>query len=167
MKNKMIMIPIIIVVITLIIGLFLFQTRESEDNRQFKSDYGIAVPKGTEMVYLNDNNLKSALESKDKLVFLGQTSSSNTKKAVKVLLQTAEDNGIDKIYYYDLKNISNKVEIAKIIKDKTDKEDIIIPTLFLLKNKTVYNIEEGYKDNIEERYEDILIDYTMCTTPEC
>ncbi len=167
MKNKKILLRVVLVLIVIGIGLFFFLNKESEGNKNFKKDYGIKVPKNTEITYLNDDNLSSSLTSKDKLVFLGKKDSKETKKAVKVLLKIAEENGIDKIYYYDLKNIDNKDKIKEAITKKTEKKDIVIPTLFLLKDKKVSNIEEGYNKSISERYEDILIEYTMCTTPNC
>ena len=167
MKNKKVILLIVLFLIIIGIGTFFLLTKESEGNKNFKNDYGIQVPKNTEITYLTDDTIANALSSKDKLIFLGKTDSTETKQAVKVLLKSAEENGIDKIYYYDLKNIDKKEKEKEIITKITEKKDITIPTLFLLKDKKTSNIEEGYNDNIEERYEEILIDYTMCTTPNC
>jgi len=167
MKNKKVIILIALVLIVIGTGIFFYITKESVGNKDFKNDYGIKVPKNTEIIYLKDDNLASSFNSKDKLVFLGKKDSKETKKAVKILLKAAKENGIDTIYYYDLKNIDKKDKIKETIIKTTKKEDIKIPTLFLIKDKKVSNIEEGYNDNINEHYEDILIEYTMCTTPDC
>lgn len=167
MKNKKVLISIITIVIVLIIGLVIFLPRDNSDNKKFNNDYNVKVPKGTEIVYLTDETIIKSLSTNDKLIFLGNTSSNETKTAVKTLLKVAEDNGIDKIYYYDTKNIDAKEDISKTLKEELKKEIIISPTLFLIKNKKAEEIEEGLNKDIEEKYGDIMIAYIMCNTPNC
>lgn len=167
MKNKKIIIAIVITLIVLIIGLIIFLPRDNSDNSKFNNEYNVKVPKGTEIIYLTDETVIKSLSTNDKLIFLGNTSSNETKNAVKTLLNIAEDNGIDKIYYYDTEGINNKNEIVKELKEVLKKEEIVSPTLFLIKNKKAENIEEGLTKKIEENYEDIMIAYIMCNTPNC
>lgn len=167
MKNKKVIILIITIVIALIIGLIIFLPRDNSDNKKFNNEYNIKVPKGTEIVYLTDETVIKNLLTNDKLVFLGNQSSKETKTAVKTLLKVAEDNGIDKIYYYDTEGLDKKSEIVSELTKTLNKKEIISPTLFLIKNKKAEEIEEGLNKNLEEKYEDIMIAYIMCNTPNC
>lgn len=167
MKNKKVLIPIITIIIAIIIGLIIFLPRDNSDNSKFNNDYNVKVPKGTEIIYLTDETITKSLSTNDKLVFLGNQSSEETKTAVKTLLKVAEDNGIDKIYYYDTEGIDKKDAIVKELTKKLNKKEIISPTLFLIKNNKAEEIEEGISKNIEEKYEDIMIAYIMCNTPNC
>lgn len=168
MKNKKLIVSIIIVIIIMIIiGLLIFWPKTSGDNKEFSQEYSIKVPKSTTIVYLDDESLIQAFSTKDKLVFIGRKSSKETQKAVRKLLKTAEDNGIDKIYYYDTEGLAKKDEIVNELTAKLGKEGITSPTLFLIKNKKVDKIEEGLNKNIEEKYEEIMIAYIMCNTPDC
>ena len=167
MKNKKIIIPIIIIILILIIGLFIFISKDDSDNSKFNNDYNVQVPKETQIVYLTDETVIKELSTEDKLVFLGNKNSDETKTAVKTLLKVAEDNGIDKIYYYDTEGIDKKDEIVKEITKKLNKKVIISPTLFLIKSKKSEEIEEGLNKDIEKHYEDIMIAYIMCNTPNC
>lgn len=165
MKNKVIAIVLIVIIIA--IGIFLILSKDNSDNTKFKNDYGEIVPKGTSIIYLTDKNIIQSLNTDDKLVFLGKKASEDTKKAVSILLKTAEDNGIDKIYYYDLKNIEKKEDIKSKLTKKIEKEELISPTLFLVKDKKVEEIQEGITKDLKTKYEDIMISYIMCNKPDC
>ena len=167
MKNKKIIIPIIMIILILIIGLFIFISKDDSDNSKFNNDYNVQVPKGTSIVYLKDNNLITAFDTEDKLVFLGDSSSKKTKKAVLMLLKVAKDNGIDKIYYYDLNNIDEKTELKNKLLEKMSQKKLESPTLFLIKDKKVEDIQIGISKDTEIRYEDIMIGYIMCNNPDC
>lgn len=167
MKNKKVLI-VLIVVILLLIGAFLLLPKEEKDSKRFRNDYSdLDIEKNNPIVYLNDQNLISELSTKDKLVFLGRPSSKETKKAIPILLKVAKDNGIDKIYYYDLTNIAEKEDIVNDLTGKLEREGIVAPTLFLLKDKKVSEIQEGFVKDLESKYEDIMISYIMCNTPNC
>lgn len=167
MKNKKIIISIITIVIISVISLVIFLPRDNSDNKKFNNDYNVKVPKGTEITYLTDETIIKALSTNDKLIFLGKENSKETKTAVKTLLKVAEDNGIDKIYYYDTEGIDKKEEIVNELTTKLRKEEVVSPTLFLIKDKKAEEIEEGLNKDIEEKYEDIMISYIMCNTPNC
>ena len=167
MKNKKIVIPIVIVLIVLVVGMILFLSKDSSDNSKFNDEFGVKVPKGTEIVYLTVDSLKSALVSNDKLVFLGNKSSKDTNTAVKTLLKVAEDNGIDKIYYYDTDGLDEKEEIFNELTKFLDKKEIVSPTLFLIKDKKAEEVFDGLDKSLEEKYEEIMIAYIMCNTPNC
>ena len=167
MKNKKLIISIITIVIILVIGLIIFLPRDNSDNKKFNNDYNVKIPKGTEITYLTDETVVKALSTNDKLIFLGKENSKETKTAVKTLLKVAEDNGIDKIYYYDTEGLDKKDEIVNELIKKLNTKEIVSPTLFLVKNKKAEEIEEGLNKDIEEKYEDIMISYIMCNTPNC
>ena len=164
MKNKKVLIAIIAMVIIIGIGLVVLFSKDSSDNKKFKKEYGEKVPKNTSIVYLDDS-IMEAFSTEDKLVFLGSPSSDDTKKAVSTLLKTAEDNGIDKIYYYDTTNI--KSEVKEQLLEKLNSKEIITPTLFLIKDKKTNEKQEGLTDNLQEKYEDVMIAYIMCNNPDC
>ena len=163
MKKKI----IVIVIMLIIIGTatFLLLPKDNSDNKRFKNAYGNTIPKDTSIIYLTDDNIVESLSTQDMLIFIGSPASDNTKKAVPTLLKAAEDNGIDKIYYYDATSI--KEEINKVLTEKLNKEEILLPTLFLLKDKKISELEEGLNKDIEAKYEDIMIAYIMCNTPNC
>lgn len=165
MKNKIIVIVLIAIIVA--VGVFLLLPKESSGNKKFKSDYGETVPKGTSITYLTNETIIKALSTDDKLIFIGKTTSNETKKAVPVLLKTAENNGIDKIYYYDLKNIEKKDNIVEDLTKKIEREEIKSPTLFLVKDKKIAEMQEGLDKDLETKYEDIMISYIMCNTPDC
>ena len=165
MKNKILLIPIAIILIAIGAGIMIFLDYQDSSNVKFKKEYGEKVPKGTSIIYLTDNEIIEAFDTEDKLVFIGNHSSDDTKKSVSTLLKTAEDNGIDKIYYYDMANLKDKTKQELLT--KLNSKEIVIPTLFLIKDKKTNEIQAGLVSNLEEKYEDIMIAYIMCNTPDC
>ena len=163
--KKIIIIPIIIVVITAVAFIELWPV-ESKDNKKFNNEYGESVPKDTSIIYLNDNTIIKAFDTEDKLVFLGNPSSKDTQNSVKTLLKTAENNGIDKIYYYNVKNIEQK-NIKNELITKMNEKEVTSPTLFLIKDKKIADKQIGLDDDLETKYEDIMIGYIMCNNPDC
>lgn len=165
MKNKKVLGIIILVFILLTI--MLITIIRNNDSNKFSKEYNTKIPSSTSIIYLNDENLIQKLETEDKLVFIGKNSSEEAKKAVKKLLEVAKETNIDKIYYYDVKNIEKKPKLSEALKKKISKNSIICPTFFLVKDKKIVEIEEGYTDNLESKYEEIMIEYTMCSKPNC
>lgn len=165
MKNKMILIPVLILIIVIGAGIMILVDSKSSSNSKFKKEYGAVVPKGTSIVYLTNDEIMEAFNTEDKLVFIGSPSSDDTKKVVPTLLKAAEDNGIDRIYYYDATYVKDKTN--KQLREKLNSKEITLPTLFLIKDNKATEIQKGIVENIEEAYEDTMIAYIMCSTPDC
>ena len=168
MKNKRVLVITAVIIVLLIIGVLLFIPKDNNDNKTFEKDYKVNVPKNTSIIYLTDENVIKELSTNDKLVFFGNKNENynKTKEGVTTLLKTAEENGIDKIYYYDLSGIGDKREITDKLTEILEKE-LMSPTLFLVKNKEIDSIEEGINKDIEQKYKKIMIGYLMCSTPDC
>lgn len=169
MKNKRVIAITGVIIVLLVIGVLLFIPKDNNDNKTFEKDYKVNVPKNTSIIYLTDENVIKELSTNDKLVFFGNKNENynKTKEGVTTLLKTAEENGIDKIYYYDLSGIGDKREITDKLTEKLDREGLMSPTLFLVKNKEIDSIEEGINKDIEQKYKKIMIGYLMCSTPDC
>lgn len=170
MKNKRVLVITIVIIVLLVIVALLFLPKGNDnDNKTFEKDYDVKVPKNTSIIYLTDENIIKELSTNDKLVFFGNKNENydTTKEGVTTLLKTAEENGIDKIYYYDLSGIGDKREITDKLTEKLDREGLMSPTLFLVKNKKIDSIEEGITKDIEQNYKKIMIGYLMCSTPDC
>ena len=169
MRNKRVLVITIVIIVLLAIGVLLFIPKDNNDNKTFEKDYEVNVPKNTSIIYLTDENVIKELSTNDKLVFFGNKNENynKTKEGVTTLLKTAEENGIDKIYYYDLSGIENKREITDKLTEILEKEGLMSPTLFLVKNKKIDSIEEGINKDIEKNYKKIMIAYLMCSTPDC
>ena len=169
MRNKRVLVITIVIIVLLAIGVLLFIPKDNNDNKTFEKDYEVNVPKNTSIIYLTDENVIKELSTNDKLVFFGNKNENynKTKEGVTTLLKTAEENGIDKIYYYDLSGIENKREITDKLTEILEKEGLMSPTLFLVKNKEIDSIEEGINKDIEQKYKKIMIGYLMCSTPDC
>ncbi|MBQ6546644.1 MAG: hypothetical protein IJL74_01445 [Bacilli bacterium] len=165
MKNKMILIPVLILAIAIGTGTMILIDSKHSSNSRFKKEYGESVPKGTSIVYLTNDEIIEAFDTDDKLVFIGSPSSDDTKKAISTLLTSAKNNGIDKIYYFDATETKDKTN--KKLLERLNKKEIIMPTLFLIKDKKTNEIQEGITNNLQEKYDDIMIAYIMCTTPDC
>ena len=169
MRNKRVLVITIVIIVLLAIGVLLFIPKDNNDNKTFEKDYDVKVPKNTSIIYLTDENVIKELSTNDKLVFFGNKNENynKTKEGVTTLLKTAEENGIDKIYYYDLSGIENKREITDKLTEILEKEGLMSPTLFLVKNKEIDNIEEGINKDIEQKYKKIMIEYIMISTNDC
>ena len=166
MKNKKIFICLsIIILIAIGVLIFFLSNKEANDNKKFEKEYNVIVQKYTKVIYLTDDTIIKALETQDKLVFFGNKDE-KTKQAVSVLLETAEEKVVDKIYYYDTSNIKDK-DISKKLLEKLNKKEIVTPSLFLLKDKKIDSIEEGINEETKEKYKKIMVAYLMCTSENC
>lgn len=167
MKNKKLFICIaIIILIAIGILVFLLSNKEANDNEKFEKEYSVTVPKYTKVIYLTDDNIIEALSTQDKLIFLGDKEE-KTKEAVSVLLETAEDKVIDKIYYYETNGIKDKKDIYTKLTEKLEKTELVSPSLFLVKDKKVDIHEEGVNSDIKDKYKKIMVAYLMCTSENC
>lgn len=179
-------IVIIIILIILIIGTLYLIIKEDPDNIKFKNEYekynnltynennkkesfyNVKIEKENPIIYLTNETVIEEMKKENKLIFIGTAENNDTRKSITTLLQVAKDNGIEKIYYYDIKDeINNKdSKIYQELTKKLNKEEISMPLLMLIKDKKVENYYEGTKNQKElsTKYEEIMIDYLMCTS---
>ena len=179
-------IVIIIILILLIIGTLYLIIKEDPDNIKFKNEYekynnltynennkkesfyNVKIEKENPIIYLTNETVIEEMKKENKLIFIGTAENNDTRKSMETLLQVAKDNGIEKIYYYDIKDeINNKdSKIYQELTKKLNKKEISIPLLMLIKDKKVENYNEGLKNQKElsTKYEEIMIDYLMCTS---
>lgn len=212
-KNKIII--IVIVIVAIIIGISIYSTLTPKDSIKFKKEYELynnvndqknnkyhtlTIEKENPIIYLKDDNIIKELTTGDKIIYFGYPDNNPSRIAVPILLETAKDNGVEKIYYYNFKNIQNDYEKGNIqnkiykkiinqigdnIKETYTKgnlkgeKKLSAPTVILIKDGKVANYHRGtvssYKDSnkkltkkeqeeLYKTYEDIMIDYIMCSS---
>ena len=179
MKNKKIMLIILAIIIVLSLGTYLV-ILSNKDSIKFKNEYEaynnltynennkinkykpLDINKNNPIIYLTDETVLKIKTGENKIIFLGTPDENNTRIAVKTLLETAEDNGVDKIYYYTITKEDKK--IYKELKEITNQKDLTIPYLALIKNNKIENSQNGLTDDLYTKYEEIMIDYLMCTS---
>ena len=176
MKKKL----IIIIAITLIlsIGTYIFLSKETEA-KIFKEEYEaynekyikLNIDKKNPIKYLNDETIIKNFQGKDKVIYIASPQDNNSRKATKILLDLAKENGIEEIYYYNPDKIIKEKnnEIYKQLNKNLNQKELILPTLMLIKNEKIeeiYQNKEFNKKELTEKYERILIKYTLCTA-EC
>ena len=113
------------------------EEKYSEDEKKFEQEYEeingkvrestgvinstIDVPTDNNIVYATDNEIASLLEDGTALIYMGFRECPWCRNAVPVLIDTAKESGVDKIYYLDVTDIKstiildakNKVKITK------------------------------------------------------
>lgn len=184
MKTKIITGIIIFLILIISISLYIFTNKET-DGKAFKKEYEqynekykkqeklitLNIDKKNPMIYLDDENIIKSFKGKDKVIYIASPNNNNSRKATKILLNQAKETGVEEIYYYNPNEIKNEKEsdTYKEILKKIKQDEIITPTLLLIKNEKVeeiYQSKEINEKEMQEKYERILIKYTLCTE-EC
>ena len=181
MKNKKILVIILIIIIVISLGIYLVVSN-NKDSVKFKKEYEtynnltykenkkqnkyekLEINKNNPIIYLTDETVLKIKTGENKIIFLGNPEDNNTGIAVKTLLETAEDNGIDKIYYYEINSKNKENKIYKKLKEITNQKDLTTPYLALIKDSKIENSQNGLIEDLYEKYEEIMIDYLMCTS---
>lgn len=181
MKNKKVIIIILATIIIISLGTYLVISN-NKDSVKFKNEYeaynnltykennkqnkyeNLDINKNNPILYLTDETVLKIKAGENKIIFLGTPEDNNTRLAVKTLLETAEDNGIDKIYYYEMNPKENEKRIYKKLKEITKQKDLTTPYLALIKDSKTENSQNGLTDDLYKKYEEIMIDYLMCTS---
>lgn len=143
--QKYIILAGIIVVLISIITLIIFKITKSNipDNEKFANEY-TEVGKNNVFVYRNVNEIIKILEGGTGIVYLGFKECPWCQAYVPILNEVAKDEGIEKIYYYDIKEIRSKntkeyQKIVKLVKNFLSKDDegnerIYVPDVYIVKN---------------------------------
>ena len=97
----------------------------------------VSIPKDSPLINTNYNTLKK-MTKKTGVIFIGTSKNQASRDSIKPLLEAADETGIDKIYYIDIK----KIEKTNYNKELQIKK-INIPTLITIKNGKVLEIING------------------------
>ena len=160
MKKKKLIIGLILLLI-LITGLVTtyILIQNSKDSYKFKKEYesynnksweyegkkgkylNIEINKDNPIIYLNDENIVKELKEGDKIIYFGFPDCNWCRVAVPVLLKSAEENGVEKIYYYDFGEVREAFE-----KDKNnEKAKIYQQIIEVLDSNITSTFESGTK----------------------
>ena len=160
MKNKKLTIGLILILI-LITGLVTtyILIQNSKDSYKFKKEYesynnksweyegkkgkylNIEINKDNPIIYLNDENIVKELKEGDKIIYFGFPDCNWCRSAVPVLLKSAEENGVEKIYYYDFGEVREAFEKNK----NNEKAKIYQQIIEVLDSNITSTFESGAK----------------------
>ena len=129
MKNKKLIIGLILILIIIIGAITTYiLIQNSKDSYKFKKEYesynnksweyegkkgkylNIEINKDNPIIYLNDENIVKELKEGDKIIYFGFPDCNWCRAALPVLLKSAEENGVEKIYYYDFGEVREAFE---------------------------------------------------------
>ena len=160
MKNKKLIIGLILILI-LITGLVTtyILIQNSKDSYKFKKEYesynnksweyegkkgkylNIEINKDNPIIYLNDENIVKELKEGDKIIYFGFPDCNWCRAALPVLLKSAEENGVEKIYYYDFGEVREAFEKNK----NNEKAKIYQQIIEVLDSNITSTFESGAK----------------------
>ena len=134
------------ILITLILFISIFaitgcnkkeEVKELTDAQKFKKEYEsingkelygqkareLSIPENNPFVYSNANEILEKIDNKETfIVYFGFKTCPWCRSVIEELINVAEENNIDKIYYVNVKNIRDVKEIDEDGKVKTTKE---------------------------------------------
>ncbi|MDD5979508.1 MAG: hypothetical protein PUC23_00155 [bacterium] len=142
-KKKLIIIfSLIILVILIGLGLYFFLNKEESDNKKFAEEYGIE--EDNVFVYRTGDEIVKILENGTGIVYLGFPECPWCCAYVKYLNEVAKDEGIEKIYYYNiLEDRKNNTETYKkivsllsdyLLYDEEGNERVFVPDVTFILN---------------------------------
>ena len=160
MKNKKLTIGLILILI-LITGLVTtyILIQNSKDSYKFKKEYesynnksweyegkkgkylNIEINKDNPIIYLNDENIVKELKEGDKIIYFGFPDCNWCRAALPVLLKSAEENGVEKIYYYYFGEVREAFEKNK----NNEKAKIYQQIIEVLDSNITSTFESGAK----------------------
>lgn len=143
-KNYIIYIVIGIALIGLIIFLIIHNTKNNiPDNEKFANEY-TEVGQNNVFVYKSADEIIKILEGGTGIVYLGFPECPWCQAYVPMLNEVAKEEGIEKIYYYNIRearkeNSKDYQKIVKIVKNFLMKDDegnerIFVPDVYAVKN---------------------------------
>lgn len=156
MKKKTIFaIGIVVVIIAVVIGIFFInfnqQNKENGDAKKFSKEY-TQVDKNNVYVYRKVDDIINILEKGTGIVYLGFPECQWCQRYTKYLNEVAQDMGLTKIYYYNIRedranNTENYLKIVKILQDylQLDEEGhsrIYVPSVIALKKGEIVGFDD-------------------------
>lgn len=160
MKNKKLIIGLILILIIIIGAITTYiLIQNSKDSYKFKKEYesynnksweyegkkgkylNIEINKDNPIIYLNDENIVKELKEGDKIIYFGFPDCNWCRAALPVLLKSAEENGVEKIYYYDFGEVREAFEKNK----NNEKAKIYQQIIEVLDSNITSTFESGAK----------------------
>ena len=160
MKNKKLIIGLILILILIIGAITTYiLIQNSKDSYKYKKEYesynnksweyegkkgkylNIEINKDNPIIYLNDENIVKELKEGDKIIYFGFPDCNWCRSAVPVLLKSAEENGVEKIYYYDFGEVREAFEKNK----NNEKAKIYQQIIEVLDSNITSTFESGAK----------------------
>lgn len=189
-KNKILIITIILILTLTTLGIILYQT--NKDSYKFKKEYekynntekyiNIEIPKDNRIIYLNNNNILKEIKTGNKIIYLGYPTDNKTRLAVPILLNTAKETDIKKVYYYNFKNLkeNNKIyqKLLQTINKSTKQTQnkLTTPTVILINQGKITSTQIGIpsttnnnkltkkqQEELTSIYEDMIIELLLCS----
>ena len=160
MNKRSIFIVIALIIVLIITGCSYEKKDKIDDALRFKEEYEsingdvvegtdykvreLTIPEDNPIVYAEANDIISMMDNNETfVVYFGFSSCPWCRSVLPILLDVAEESNIEKIYYVDVKDIRDKLEINE------DGEVV-----------TVKEGSEGYI-GLLNRLDDVLDDYTL------
>ena len=160
-KNKNYIIYIIcgIVLLSIIIFLIIHNVKNNiPDNEKFANEY-TEVGKNNVFVYRNADEIIKILEGGTGIVYLGFPECPWCQAYVPILNEVAKEEGVEKIYYFNIKedrqeNTKDYQKIVKIVKNYLMKDDegnerIFVPDVYAVRDGKIiaHNNETSVVDS--------------------
>ena len=129
MKSNKVLYIIIGICVLLVIGLCIFlvinhKEEVLSDAEKFKQEFeqyngltyedtndkliDVEIPNDNPFVYKTGKEIVEIMQSEDAYILFGYASCPLTRAAIEVLIETAKEENIDKIYYVDIKNMRDE-----------------------------------------------------------
>ena len=129
MKSNKVLYIIIGICVLLVIGLCIFlvinhKEEVLSDAEKFKQEFeqyngltyedtndkliDVEIPNNNPFVYKTGKEIVEIMQSEDAYILFGYASCPLTRAAIEVLVETAKEENIDKIYYVDIKNMRDE-----------------------------------------------------------
>lgn len=160
MKRRSILVIIAIVILLIITGCSYDKKEEKSDSLRFKEEYesindkviegtdykvrSLNIPEDNPIVYAEANDIISMMDNNETfVVYFGFNSCPWCRSVLPILLDVANDLKLEKIYYVDVKDIRDRLDVD-------EKGNVI----------TVKEGSEGYV-GLLARLDDVLEDYTL------
>jgi hypothetical protein len=177
MKQKIFILGVLVIVLSLLTGCTKNKSEESEsdsiktvDALTFKESYeflngketsdtgisyrSIEIPKDNPIIYSTFEKIANRIENKETfIVYVGFSSSAWSRSVIPYVLESAQENNIDKIYYINVRD------------DNTRESDLRGYYKLDDNNKVVADVyPDKYYYNVLETVEEFLDPYTLETT---
>lgn len=187
---KKVIIFLAIILVLLIIGFFTYdhvinhekvefkKEFESYNNKNYKNEkeivkyINVSIDKNNNIEYLSDDNILDEISKDSKIIFFGSPDSNDSRILIPELIKQTMDNGIEKIYYYNINNLEKLYEkkdknaektyeeLVKIIDNhinktfdsgnKKGKKKINNPTVIVINKGKIKSYHEGSVPDVDD-----------------